>query len=79
MLPIDTSLIKMLTDHYWVKHDKVVNKTIYKVKTFFDKFEKVNKPLTQSLIREHGDKKIILAHSLITKFDKFANIVFDYI
>ena len=78
MLPIDTSLIKMLTDHYWVKHDKVVNKTIYKGKTFFDKFEKVNKPLTQSLIREHGDKKIILAHSLINKFDKVENIVFDY-
>ena len=52
MLPIDTSLIKMLTDHYWVKHDKVVIKTIYKGKTFFDKFEKVNKQIGRASCRE---------------------------
>ena len=46
MQSIDTSLIKIITTHYYIKRDTIVNKIEYKGKIFFDKFEKINEPLT---------------------------------
>ncbi|EAK0848326.1 DUF1882 domain-containing protein [Campylobacter lari] len=75
---MELALIKMVTSHYYIKRDTIVNKYEYKGRIFFDKFEKVNAPLTASVIQEHMEKKIIVAHSLINSFDKVENIVFDY-
>jgi hypothetical protein len=74
----DITLIKMLKDHYFIKRDKVVNKTVYKGKTFFDKFERVDERITPGLLRDHDEGSITIAHSLINKRDKVENIVFDY-
>jgi len=78
MQSIDTSLIKIITTHYYIKRDTIVNKIEYKGKIFFDKFEKINEPLTYSVMKEHEEGKSIIAHSLINASDKVENIVFDY-
>ena len=78
MQSIDTSLIKIITTHYYIKRDTIVNKIEYKGKIFFDKFEKINELLTYSVMKEHEEGKAIIAHSLINASDKVENIVFDY-
>ncbi|MCR4941553.1 MAG: DUF1882 domain-containing protein [Campylobacter sp.] len=78
MQSIDTTLIKMITDHYFIKRDHVVNKLEFRGRLFFDKFERVNETLNYQVIKDHEEGKIIVAHDLINKFDKVENIVFDY-
>ncbi len=74
----DTSLIKMITDHYWIKRDNIVDKLELKGRTYFNKYEKINEPLTSAIIKSHEAGEITVAHSLINKFNKVENIVFDY-
>ena len=78
MLPIDTSLIKIIKDHYWIKRDQIVRKVEHKGRTFFDKYELIYEPITHTLVKEHEAGNITIAHSLINKHDKVENIVFDY-
>lgn len=78
MTSMDMKLIKMISDHYWLKHDNVVNKIDFKGRTFFNKYEKIEKPLTQAIIDQHLKGQITVAHSLINKFSKVENIVIDY-
>lgn len=78
MYNIDTSLIKMATDHYWIKRDKIVEKRTHGGRMFFDKYEKINATLTNSIMNQHLKGEITVAHSLINKFDKVENIVIDY-
>lgn len=78
MQSIDTALIKMITTHYFIKRDTIVNKIEYKGKTFYDKFERIDEPLNYKVIADHDSGKIVAAHSLINNFDKVENIVFDY-
>lgn len=78
MYNIDVSLIKMITDHYWIKRDNIVQKIDFGGRVFFDKFERIDQPLNNSIIKDHLDGKIAVAHSLINRFDKVENIVFDY-
>ena len=74
----DLSLIKMITDHYYIKRDLTVKKIEHKGRYFFDKFERVDEPLSLAIQREHAERKIIVAHSLINRLNKVENIVFDY-
>lgn len=78
MYNIDTSLIKMLTDHYWIKRDSIVEKRNHNGRLFFDKYEKVNKTLTSTIINQHLKGDITVAHSLINSRGKVENIVIDY-
>lgn len=78
MTSMDMKLIKMITDHYWLKSDTVVNKIEFKGRTFFNKYEKIDKPLTQAVIDQHLKGQITVAHSLVNTFDKVENIVIDY-
>lgn len=78
MTAMDLKLIKMITDHYWIKRDSVVDKISFKGRTFYNKFEKVNEPLNQAVINQHIKGEITVAHSLINKFNKVENIVIDY-
>lgn len=78
MLPIDISLIKIVSDHYWIKRENIVRKIDFRGRTFFDKYERIDEPLTHSLIKQHEAGEITIAHSLINQFDKVENIVFDY-
>ncbi|KIM10507.1 MAG: ABC transporter [Sulfuricurvum sp. PC08-66] len=78
MTPSDLSLIKMITDHYWVKQPAVVEKITFGGRTFFNKYERVNKMLTTQLINQHINHEIELAHSLINQHGKVENIVIDY-
>lgn len=78
MYSTDISLIKVITDHYWVKRDKIINRVNFKGRLFFDKYEKIDKTLTRSVMGQHADGEITVAHSLISARDKVENIVFDY-
>lgn len=78
MTGMDLKLIKMINDHYWLKHDSVVDKIDFKGRTFFNKYERIDKTLTQAIINQHLKKEITVAHSLINKMDKVENIVIDY-
>jgi len=78
MYNIDVSLIKMVNTHYWIKRDKIINKVNHKGRMFFDKYEKIDQLLSRSVMNDHDERKIIVAHSLINARDKVENIVFDY-
>jgi hypothetical protein len=78
MTAMDLKLIKMLTTHYWQKSDSVVDKISFKGRTFFNKFEKMNKTLTQSIINQHLKGEITIAHSLVDAKGIVENIVIDY-
>jgi len=78
MTSMDLKLIKMVTDHYWLKNDNVVDKIAFKGRTFFNKYERIDKTLTQQIITQHLKHEITVAHSLINASDKVENIVIDY-
>jgi hypothetical protein len=78
MTAMDLKLIKMVTTHYWQKSDSVVDKISFKGRTFFNKFEKMNKTLTQSIINQHLKGEITIAHSLVDAKGIVENIVIDY-
>jgi len=75
---VDLTLIKMIKKPYFVKQDKIIQKIDHKGRVFFDKYEKVDKLLSLSVMNEHEQKKIFVAHPLISPTDKVENIVFDY-
>lgn len=78
MYSVDIKLIKMITSHYWQKNDSLNEKVTFKDRTLYNKFEKIDKMLTSTVMNDHADKKIVVAHSLIRPGDKVENIVFDY-
>lgn len=78
MTASDLNLIKMVKDHYWIKRDEVVEKILFKGRTFYNKFEKANAVLSQSVINQHIKGEITVAHSLVNKNNKVENIVIDY-
>ncbi len=78
MTSMDLKLIKMVTDHYWLKQESVVDKITYKGRTFFNKYERIESRLTQALIDRHLRHEITIAHSLINARDQVENIVIDY-
>jgi len=78
MTAMDLKLIKMVSDHYWIKRDSIVDKISFKGRTFYNKYEKVDKMLTQSVINQHLKGEITVAHSLVGRNDIVENIVIDY-
>jgi hypothetical protein len=78
MTAMDLKLIKMVSDHYWIKNDSVVNKISFKGRTFYNKFERVNETLNQSVINRHLKGEITVAHSIVNSRGKVENIVIDY-
>ena len=76
---VDIPLIKMNKSYYYEYKGSIVRKIVHKGRTFFDKYEKVNKPITYQVMNDHAQKKIIIAHDLINRQRNIVeNIVFDY-
>ncbi|HIC45039.1 MAG TPA: DUF1882 domain-containing protein [Sulfurimonas sp.] len=78
MTAMDLKLIKMVSSFYWIKSDSVIDKLAYKGRTFYNKYEKIDKPLNQQLINQHLKGELTVAHSLINTRNKVENIVIDY-
>ena len=78
MYSVDVTLIKMMTDHYYIKRDRIVKKISYKNRLFFDKYERVDSMLTKTLMNKYDEGKIVIAHDLINNRGRVENIVFDY-
>ena len=76
---VDISMIKMNKKYYFEYKGKIIQKIVYKGRTFFDKYEKIEKPLTFQIMDEHIKRKKIIAHDLINRQRNVVeNIVFDY-
>jgi len=76
---VDISLIKINKKYYFEYKGIVVQKINYKSRTFFDKYKKIEKPLTLQIMNEHIERKKIIAHDLINRSRNIVeNIVFDY-
>jgi hypothetical protein len=75
---MDLKLIKMVTDHYWIKRDTVVDKINFRDRVFYNKFERIDSMLSQNIIDQHLKGEITVAHSLIKKNNIVENIVIDY-
>lgn len=78
MTEMELKLIKINTDHYYIKGKGLGQKTIHNGRILYDKFEHINSTLTSKIIQSHFKKEIIVAHSLILPRNKVENIVFDY-
>jgi len=78
MYNVDTQLIKFVTDHYYIQRPNIVDKVTYNGRTFYNKFERINEPLTRMVMNDHADKKIVVAHDIINRHNKVENIIFDY-
>ena len=48
----------MNTSHYWIKRDNIISKIEYKGRTFFNKFELINEPLSYQVMKDHDESKI---------------------
>jgi len=78
MYSVDTQLIKFVTDHYYIQRSSIVDKIVHNGRTFYNKFERIDEPLTRMVMNDHSDRKIVVAHDLINRHNKVENIVFDY-
>ena len=58
---MDLKLIKMITSHYWLKSSGIGQKIHHNGRIFYDKFKKVDEPITRNLLQSHF-KKIGRAH-----------------
>ena len=75
---MDLKLIKMITSHYWIKERGLGTKIQHNGRIFYDKFKRVDEPITRNLLKKKKKKEITIAHSLINASNKVENIVFDY-
>ena len=81
MYNVDISMIKVDKTHYYRWTGKIQNKISYKGRTFFDKYERIDKSLTLQVMNKHSDNDEVIAHDLIRKDirgEYVENIVFDY-
>lgn len=78
MTQADLKLIKMITDHYWIRRDQVVDKIEFSGRTFYNKYERIDKMLTTQIMNQHFNNEIEVAHSLISERGIVENIVIDY-
>lgn len=75
---MDLKLIKMIDSHYWIKKEGIGERVMFGGRTFYNKFVRVDAPLTRSIIQQHLKGEITVSHSLINERDKVENIVIDY-
>ena len=67
---MDLSLIKIISDHYYIRRDKIMKKITHRGRLFFDKFERIDAPLNLNIMRENAAKKKIVDNYLINKDNK---------
>ena len=51
----------MITSHYWQLTD-TTERVSFKGKTLYNKYERVDRMLTSSVMSDHADGKITVAH-----------------
>ncbi len=78
MTPMDLKLIKIINSHYFELQSGTTEKVQFNGRTYFDKFKRIDKLLSQQIVNQHLSKEITVAHGIISKSDKVENIIFDY-
>jgi hypothetical protein len=75
---MELNALALNREHYWLKHDAIVDSITFEGRTFFNKYEKVDLPLSDNLIERHLAGEITVAHSLIYPDGTVRNLVCDY-
>lgn len=57
---MDLKLIKMTTSHYWLKSPGIGEKMQHNGRIFYDKFKKIDEPITRNLLQVILKKKSLL-------------------
>ena len=75
---IYTDLIARLdTSHYYIKRASVVEKILFDNRSFYPKFEKIDEPFNDTLLKQHQNKELIVALCLLK--DGYTNsLVIEY-
>lgn len=69
---------RIVRTHYWQKMPSVVEKIPFENRTFFSKYKRVDAPLTDALIAQHRQRRLILAHPLVDANDLVPHLLIDY-
>lgn len=70
-----STLFPLIRDHYWLKHDKIIEEIPFEGRTFLSKYEKIDDYLSDELIEKHRNYKITVATTIPSDAPYF---VFDY-
>jgi hypothetical protein len=63
--------------HYYIKRSSIVEKITFNNRTLYAKFERIDEPLTNTLLSQHLNRQYVIAASLL-KDGKTDNIVLEY-
>jgi len=69
--------LKLDRSHYYVKRRSIVEKITFNHRTFYAKFEKINEPLSDTVISQHFNHQYIIAAPLMTN-GKTSYLVIEY-
>ena len=53
------------TNHYYLKHPSIVNQIKFDNRTFYAKFERIDEPLNELIVKQHLDKEFVFAVPLL--------------
>ncbi len=57
--------LEFSTEHYYIKRSTIVEQIQFNNRTFYAKFERINKPLTPLLLKQHQDRQYTIAVPLL--------------
>ncbi len=63
--------------HYYVKRRSIVEKITFNHRTFYAKFERIDEPLTDTVVSQHLNRQYTIAVGLLDQ-DRINNLVLEY-
>ena len=74
----DIKKLGFITDHYYIKRNYVVDKIHFGNRTFYAKFEKINEPINDTLLKQHLKKESTVALSLLDENNRTTLLLIEY-
>jgi len=66
------------TDYYYIKRGYVVDRIQFENRTFYAKFEKIDEPINDTLLKQHLKKESTVALSLLDKNSHTTLLLIEY-
>jgi len=57
--------LDLFDGHYYIKRSTISNKIVFKNRTFYARFERIDEPLSTLLLKQHQDKQYTIAVPLL--------------
>ena len=70
--------LEFSSDYFYIQNKSIVEKILFNNRTFYSKFEKIEKSLTPILTKQHYNNEISLAVPLIEKENNVNYLVIEY-